>query len=83
MSRQLILATAATECALCFMQLELMAAASWLPLSLLQARAARTVKLARQMALFPYEMRVGDSRDGDMWRRMREFDAAQHSAKSR
>jgi hypothetical protein len=51
--------------------------------SLLQARAARTVKLARQMALFPYEMRVGDSREGDMWRRMREFDAAQHSAKAR
>jgi hypothetical protein len=49
----------------------------------MQARAARTVKLARQMALFPYEMRVGDSREGDMWRRMREFDAAHHSAKAR
>jgi hypothetical protein len=49
----------------------------------LQARAARTVKLARQMALFPYEMRVGDSRVGDMWRRMREVEAAQYSAKTR
>jgi hypothetical protein len=50
---------------------------------LLQARAARTVKLARQMALFPYEMRVGDSCVGDSWRRMREVEAAQHAAKAR
>lgn len=48
-----------------------------------QARAARTVKLARQMALFPYEMRVGDSSVGDSWRRMREVEAAQQSARSR
>jgi ribosomal protein S18 len=39
----------------------------------LQSRVARTIKLARSMALFPYEMRVGDGGEGDTWRRMREF----------
>lgn len=43
----------------------------------LQSRVARTVKLARQMALIPYEMRVGEGGEGDTWRRMREFRAAQ------
>lgn len=43
----------------------------------LQSRVARTVKLARQMALIPYEMRVGEGGEGDTWRRMREFRAAE------
>eukprot|EP00775_Hariotina_reticulata_P002446 gene2446-2749_t len=48
----------------------------------LQAKVARTVKLARQMALLPYDMRVGDGGDGDMWRRMRQYEAAQRAAAS-
>lgn len=41
----------------------------------LQSRVARAVKMARQMALIPYEMRVGDGGEGDTWRRMREYRA--------
>lgn len=43
----------------------------------LQARVARTVKMARQMALLPYEMRVGDGGEGDRWRLIRNFKAEQ------
>jgi hypothetical protein len=47
----------------------------------LQAKVAKTVKLARQMALLPYDMRLGDgSGEGDMWRRMRQYEAAQRAA---
>lgn len=46
----------------------------------LQSRVARTVKFARQMALLPYEMRVGDGGDGDRWRRMRDYRAAEAAA---
>jgi ribosomal protein S18 len=46
----------------------------------LQSKVARTVKLARQMALIPYEMRVGDGGGGDSWRRSREFRAAETAA---
>lgn len=49
----------------------------------LQSRVARTIKLARQMALLPYEMRVGDGGDGDRWRRMREYRAAETAAGQR
>lgn len=42
----------------------------------LQARVTRTIKLARQMALIPYEMRVGDGGEGDTWRRLRAFNKA-------
>lgn len=45
-----------------------------------QAAVARAVKLARQMALLPYEMRVGDGGEGDRWRRMRQYKAAQAAA---
>lgn len=38
---------------------------------------ARTVKMARQMALLPYEMRVGDGGEGDRWRLIRNFKAEQ------
>jgi hypothetical protein len=31
------------------------------------------------MALIPYEMRVGEGGEGDTWRRMREFRAAERT----
>lgn len=49
----------------------------------LQARVSRTVKMARQMALLPYEMRVGDGGEGDRWRRMRQFKAEQRGQQDR
>eukprot|EP00878_Enallax_costatus_P007561 GHUV01007918.1.p1 GENE.GHUV01007918.1~~GHUV01007918.1.p1 ORF type:complete len:276 (+),score=84.35 GHUV01007918.1:161-988(+) len=45
----------------------------------LQACVARTVKMARQMALLPYEMRVGEGGEGDRWRVMRQFKAEQRA----
>lgn len=42
-----------------------------------QVRVSKSVKLARHMALLPYEMRVGGGGEGDVWRRQRDFRAAQ------
>jgi ribosomal protein S18 len=47
----------------------------------LQRRGAKAVKLARMMALMPFEMVVGDGGGGDTRRRMLEYEAARRSHK--